>query len=163
VSSSADIDTMNAGHAKDNIARMQHDPNLFKDAALKTVPSTLFVLMPIFALMLKIMYAFKRRLYMEHLIVALHSHAFIFLSILVLFALAALRSLSQGAWLRVPLGLATAAAWIWMFVYLWLMQKRVYGQGRFFTTVKYCCVGICYSVLLSVSIGIAFLLSLAQA
>jgi hypothetical protein len=155
----------------DNISAMRHGTREQRSAAvqrlvvgaLSVLPQTMFVLLPLFAAILKVFYLFKRRLYMEHLIVALHSHAFIFLSILVLFALAALRSLSQGAWLRVPLGLATAAAWIWMFVYLWLMQKRVYGQGRFFTTVKYCCVGICYSVLLLVSIGIAFLLSLAQA
>jgi hypothetical protein len=114
-------------------------------------------------LILKVFYIFKRRLYMEHLIVALHSHAFIFLAILVFFALGALGSLSHSAWLTVPVGLATAAAWIWLFVYLWLMQKRVYGQGWFFTTVKYWCVGICYSVLLAFSIGAAFFLSLAQA
>ena len=131
--------------------------------ALSVLPQTMFVLLPLFALILKVFYIFKRRLYMEHLIVALHSHAFIFLSILVLFALGAIRSLSASAWLSVPLGLATAAAWIWLFVYLWLMQKRVYAQGWFFTTVKYWCVGICYTVLLSFSIGMAFLLSLAQA
>ena len=131
--------------------------------ALSVLPQTMFVLLPLFALILKVFYLFKRRLYMEHLIVALHSHAFIFLSILVFFALAALGTLAHSAWLSVPLGLATAAAWIWLFVYLWLMQKRVYGQGWFFTTVKYWCVGICYTVLLSFSIGMAFLLSLAQA
>ena len=43
------------------------------------------VLLPVFALMLKIVYAFKRRLYMEHLIVALHSHAFLCLTLLLLF------------------------------------------------------------------------------
>ena len=45
------------------------------DALFNVLPQTLIVLMPIFALMLKIAYWFKRRLYMEHLIVALHSHA----------------------------------------------------------------------------------------
>ena len=130
---------------------------------LSVLPQTMFVLLPLFALILKVFYVFKRRLYMEHLIVALHSHAFIFLSILVLFALAALGGVSHSAWWSVPLGLATAAAWIWIFVYLWLMQKRVYEQGWFFTTVKYCCVGICYGVLLLFSVGMAFLFSLAQA
>ena len=66
------------------------DPNLFKDAVLSAVPSTLFVLLPVFALMLKLLYVFKRRLYMEHLIVALHSHAFLCLALLLVFALAAL-------------------------------------------------------------------------
>ncbi|MGN6730092.1 MAG: DUF3667 domain-containing protein [Rhodanobacteraceae bacterium] len=132
--------------------------------ALSVLPQTMFVLVPLFALILKVFYIFKRRLYMEHIIVALHSHAFIFLSLLVLFALDALQTLApQTAWIGVPLALLNAAAWIWIFVYLWLMQKRVYGQGWFFTTVKYGCIGICYTVLLSFSIGVAFLLSLAQA
>src|SRR5690348_10440951 len=131
--------------------------------ALSLLPQTMFVLIPLFALILKLFYIFKRRLYMEHLIVALHSHAFVFLSILVLFALSALKAMTPTAWLSVPLGLAIAAAWIWLFVYLWLMQKRVYGQGWFFTTIKYWCVGICYSVLLTFSLVAAFVLSLAQA
>jgi hypothetical protein len=155
----------------DNVKAMRHGTPAARRAevqrlmtgAFSVLPQTMFVLLPLFALILKVFYIFKRRLYMEHLIVAVHSHAFIFLSILVLFALAGLGSLSQGAWLTVPVGLATAAAWIWIFVYLWLMQKRVYGQGWFLTTIKYWCVGICYSVLLLFSIGVAFLLSLAQA
>ena len=57
---------------------------------LSAVPSTLFVLLPMFALMLKLAYAFKRRLYMEHLIVALHSHAFLCLALLLVFLLMAL-------------------------------------------------------------------------
>ncbi|HET9835851.1 MAG TPA: hypothetical protein VFP88_05865, partial [Rhodanobacteraceae bacterium] len=155
----------------DNMNAMRHGtPAARREAvrrlivgAFSVLPQTMFVLLPLFALILKVFYIFKRRLYMEHLIVAVHSHAFIFLSILVLFALAGLRSLSPGAWLSVPVGLATAAAWIWIFVYLWLMQKRVYEQGWFFTTVKYWSVGICYSVLLLFSIAVAFALSLAQA
>lgn len=128
------------------------------------LPQTMFVLLPLFAVILKVFYIFKRRLYMEHLIVALHSHAFIFLTLLLLFAVAALKTFVplHASWLDVPLGLATAALWIWMFLYLLLMQKRVYMQGWFFTTIKYCCVGICYTVLLSIAISIAFVLSLAR-
>jgi len=126
------------------------------------LPQTMFVLLPLFAVILKVFYIFKRRLYMEHLIVALHSHAFIFLSLLVLFALAALKSLSSSAWLDVPADLLTAAAWIWLFLYLYLMQKRVYMQGWILTTLKYWCVGICYTVLLSFAIAFAFVLSMAR-
>ncbi|HSN01166.1 MAG TPA: DUF3667 domain-containing protein, partial [Rudaea sp.] len=74
-------------HAKENIPRIRKDPTLLIAGALGVLPQVLFVLMPLFALLLKIFYLFKRRLYMEHLIVALHSHAFVFLSLL-LFALA---------------------------------------------------------------------------
>lgn len=129
------------------------------------LPQTMFVILPLFALILKLFYIFKRRLYMEHLMVALHSHAFIFLSLLVLFGLAALKALviPHVSWLGVPLGLTIAAAWIWPFVYLFLMQKRIYRQGWFFTTIKYWCVGLCYTVLLGVAVLFAFVLSMARA
>lgn len=42
----------------------------------------MFVLMPMFALLLKLVDLFHRRLYMEHLIVALHRCAFLFPSLL---------------------------------------------------------------------------------
>lgn len=40
------------------------------------LPGAMLVLVPVFALLLKLFYVFKRRLYMEHLIVVLHSQAF---------------------------------------------------------------------------------------
>jgi len=142
-----------AGHAKENVHRMQRDPNLLKDAVLRAVPSTLFVLLPIFALMLKIMYAFRRRLYMEHLIVALHSHAFLCLSLLLVFLLMALEDAFAPA-LHGVFRLLQTLLWIWMPVYLLLMQKRVYGQGWPMTVLKYCLLGFCYFILLS--FGAAF-------
>jgi hypothetical protein len=144
------------GHFRDNVRRGEQDPNLIKDAVLSTVPTTLFVMLPLFALMLKFAYAFKRRLYMEHLIVALHSHAFLCLALLGMFLLMALQDwagASKGA-LHSLIRLGEVALAIWMPVYLLLMQKRVYGQGWTMTVLKYCLLGLCYSVLLS--IGAAF-------
>ena len=144
------------GHTRDNVKRGERDPNLIKDAVLSTVPTTLFVMLPLFALMLKIAYAFKRRLYMEHLIVALHSHAFLCLSLLLLFLLMALQDAigaTQGP-VRSLIRLGEVALGIWMPLYLLIMQKRVYGQGWTMTLLKYCVLGLCYTVLLS--IGAAF-------
>lgn len=148
-----------ASHAKDNVQRMQADPNLFKDAVLKAVPSTLFVLMPIFALMLKIAYALKRRLYMEHLIVALHSHAFLCLSLLVMFLVMAVQD-AMAPRLHGLFTFLQTLLWVWMPLYLLLMQKRVYGQGWTMTVLKYCVLGICYFVLLSLGAAFTLLASL---
>lgn len=132
---------------------------------LGVAPQVLFVLLPVFALMLKLFYAFKRRMYMEHLIVAMHSHAFIMLSLLVLVTL----NLSSSAVApHVPLlgslfGMLRSAAWAWMFVYLLIMQKRVYRQGWFMTAVKYAVIGICYSVLVGIGTAFALLVSLGSA
>ncbi|TLX22812.1 DUF3667 domain-containing protein [Thermomonas fusca] len=140
--------------ASNNIARLRQDPSAFKDAALGAVPTTLFVLVPIFALMLKLAYFFKRRLYMEHLVVALHSHAFLSLNLLLVLLVRVL-----ALWLAPDGGaLATLFAWIeglliaWMPAYLLLMQKRVYAQGWPMTALKYFVLGTCYSVLLSFAV-----------
>ena len=139
-----------------NIPRLQEDPDLFKDAMLGAVPSTLFVLLPVFALMLKVLYLFKRRLYMEHLIVALHGHAFLCMAVLLLFVLIALGHWMApgGGVLGAMFKLVEAAVWIWMPIYLLLMQKRVYGQGWPMTLLKYTVLGWSYVVLLS--FGAAF-------
>lgn len=155
------LHAMNSGSwAEQQSARRKFTLGLFSAA-----PTVLFVLLPLFALLLKIFYVFKHRLYMEHLIVAMHSHAFLMLSMLALVALAVLRGLLKphGAWIAIPLDLLTAAAWIWMFVYLWLMQKRVYRQGWFMTTFKYWWIGFCYTVLVGFGWVFAVLISLTGA
>lgn len=128
-------------------------------------PTVLFVLLPVFALMLKVFYIFKKRLYMEHLIVAMHSHAFLMLSVLVLVVLGVLRRALQphAGWLVVPFDLLDTAVWIWVFVYLWLMQKRIYRQGWFMTNVKYWSLGFCYTILLGFGFVFVALLSLTGA
>ena len=153
------------GRAKKNIKRMQDDPDLFKDAFLSAVPSTLFVLLPVFALMLKLLYVFKRRLYMEHLMVALHSHAFLCLALLLMFATMALQDWlapKPGA-LHSLFSLIEAALWTWMPLYLLLMQKRVYGQGWTMTLLKYSVLGFCYVILLSFGAVFTVLFSLVYA
>ncbi|MDH7453049.1 DUF3667 domain-containing protein [Luteimonas composti] len=144
------------GRLEKNIPRLQEDPDLFKDALLGAVPSTLFVLLPLFALMLKVAYVFKRRLYMEHLIVALHSHAFLCMALLLLFLTMGLEHwlAASRPGLQAMFKLVEAAIWCWMPLYLLLMQKRVYGQGWLMTLLKFGVIGVCYSILLS--LGAAF-------
>ena len=149
------------GHGRDNVAELRTDPDRLKNAVLGALPSTLFVLLPIFALMLKLAYLFKRRLYMEHLIVALHSHAFLCLALLLEMGFSALGN-------AIPV-LATPSHWVqgllfmWMPVYLLLMQKRVYGQGWPMTLLKYCVLGVCYIQLLAFGVAGTILVSLVRA
>lgn len=150
------------GRAEKNVQRLQDDPDLFKDALLGAVPATLFVLLPLFALMLKLAYVFKRRLYMEHLIVALHSHAFLCLAILLMFVSMALRQwlAPQAGFARSVFGFIEVGLWIWMPIYLLLMQKRVYGQGWTMTLLKYSVIGFFYFILLTFGSVFAVLASL---
>ena len=139
------------GRAKSNVGRIKNEPRLLVESFLQSLPQTLFVLLPIFALLLKIFYLFRRRLYMEHLIVALHSHAFLCASLLLLVGLGSLRDLIgvAGFW-HATLGWLEAAIALWMPLYLLLMQKRVYAQGWFMTLLKYAVLSNLYLLLLCV-------------
>ena len=48
-------------------------------ALLSNIPNMMFFLVPVFALFLKILYIRSRKLYVEHLVYALHLHSFFFL------------------------------------------------------------------------------------
>lgn len=128
------------------------------------LPQTMFVLMPLFALLLKFTYFFKRRLYMEHLIVALHSHAFLFLSLMLGMLLYLLNGwlVPHAAWLGLPFRLLAWALCLWALAYLWLMQKRVYRQGWFVTTLKYLFVGWCYTFMATIALTFAAVLGMAN-
>jgi hypothetical protein len=151
------------GHAKENLTAARRDPRHLIASVFSVLPQTLFVLMPLFAVLLKIVYVFKRRLYMEHLMVALHSHAFIFMSLLLL---AIVQLLIGWATTDLPavlplLTFLRAVMWTWLPIYLFLMAKRVYRQGWFMTTMKFGFVGICYVVMLSFGLVGAIVVGLA--
>jgi hypothetical protein len=128
------------------------------------LPQTMFLLMPMFALLLKLVYMFRRRLYMEHLIVVLHSHAFLFLTLLLGMLLTLLRSwlVPHAAWVGIPLSWLGWALVLWAPIYLLIMQKRVYRQGWFMTSVKYLFVGWCYAWLLGYALLFALVLGFAH-
>ncbi len=141
-----------------NIDKVEEDPQRLLNAFLDVMPQTMFVLLPLFALLLKLTYLFKRRLYVEHLIVALHSHSFMFMSFLLLLGLSLL-----GGWLPFleattnAISIAIAA---WIPIYLLLMQKRVYAQGWIMTCLKYTFIGWVYIFLIAFGMVGALLISL---
>lgn len=151
-----------AANAQTNLIRAKEDPKRLLPGLFGVLPQTLFVLMPLFAVLLKFFYLFKRRLYMEHLIVALHSHAFLFQAILVMTLCGFLQLWTAET---APF-VAGVAHWIviglcaWIPIYLLLMQKRVYRQGWIMTVLKFGVIGICYTVLVSIGVALAFVWSL---
>lgn len=135
------------------------DPSILVKESLSKLPQLMFIVLPIFAALLKVMYLFSNRLYMEHLTVALHSHSFIFISILIVeLADYSYNYLDESSTtLKSILEYTGYAAVLWLPIYLFLMQKRVYKQGFFFTLVKYHIIGILYLMLLGFTAFIAFI------
>lgn len=140
-------------------ARERLITNLFSE-----LPETMLALMPCFALLLALFYLFRRRLYMEHLIVSLHSHAFIFLSLMLITLLGLLSTWLRphAAWTGWLVGVPQTVLILWLPLYLLLMQKRVYRQGWLLTIVKFWLIGWCYFWLLGLTLGVATVLGLAH-
>ncbi|MGO4221278.1 DUF3667 domain-containing protein [Lysobacter sp. TAF61] len=138
-------------HGRENVSRAQKDPSLYVRALLAAVPSALFLLVPVFALLLKLAYLGSGRRYLEHLVVALYSHAFMCLAMLAFFVSIALDNAISPQWSGFGWisGTLETLLWLWLPVYLWLMQKRVYGNGWIVTTVRYLVIGNLYFVLLA--------------
>lgn len=128
--------------ARERVIDYMVDPARFVDAFIATLPTAMFLLLPLFALLLKLLYPFSGRLYVEHLIVALHSHSFLFLGFNGMLLFNAL-----GDWIPALAGISRSlilAGLAWMPVYLLLMQKRVYRQGWWMTLFKYGLIGQIY-------------------
>ena len=107
----------------------------FVDKLLDNIPAALIILLPLMAFVLKALYPLSRRYYVEHLLFFVHFHAFFFMILSLQILLMRL-----SAWLRIPEALAILTVVIASFyvpVYLYMAMRRVYGQGRIITFIKY--------------------------
>jgi len=138
------------------------NPDLMKEKVFDVLPATMFVLLPLVALLFKFWYLFAKKYYIEHLIFALHNHSFLFVALLISILLT-----SAAAWAE-PAGdgrITSTVSWVnivigvWVPVYLLVSLKRVYRQGWFMTLTKYCVIGVSYVLLLSLASAFVALLS----
>ena len=148
-------------HIKEVGAEAEKHPDKVVDSLFQVLPTMMFLLLPVFALVLKGLYFFRKRLYAEHLLVAVQSHSFIFLSFIVLVLLTDVAEFfgPNVAKFTTPLSVAVVC---WMPIYLFLMQKRVYRQGWFWTSFKYGVGGFTYATLLSIGLSFALVAALVN-
>jgi hypothetical protein len=133
------------------------DTSPLVEQVIGKLPQLMFILLPLFAVLLKVMFIFSKRLYMEHLTVALHSHSFIFIALLLFELLDLLEKYLTDSSPGIAnfAGVLSGGLLVWIPIYLFLMQKRVYKQGLFFTLVKYSIIGIIYNIMIMVTAVIA--------
>jgi uncharacterized protein DUF3667 len=133
-------------------ARAREQPREFADAFFENLPRGFFLLLPAFALLLKLFYWRQDRYYVDHLVFALHYHAFVFLDLVLLILLARPWVPDPLFWVLFPvLGL-------WLVLYLPIALRRVYGGSRWMTLLKLLGLGVTYS--LAFGVGIFLLVSI---
>jgi hypothetical protein len=128
------------------------EPTRFNASMNVWLPRFMLLLVPIFALLLALMHWRPRAFYIENLIFSLHIHTVAFVGLSVVVALVALFQSNTLAWAMLPI----------LGVYLYMAMIRVYGRGFIWTGLKYVALLSVYGIILSVSLGIAFVLALAD-
>ncbi len=129
---------------------------LFLDTLRNNIPTMMLCCVPIFALVLKLLYIRKRRYYVEHLIYALHIHSFAYIAtvVITLIGLGLAREISGYEPLfAIPLSLLAVGM-------IFTSIRRVYQQGWFFSTFKFLLGGFVYLVVLAIGIGVTALATL---
>ncbi|HRP26801.1 MAG TPA: DUF3667 domain-containing protein [Burkholderiaceae bacterium] len=132
--------------------RLDLDPKNFRrdfeDASQRFVShwgSAMFALVPLFALWVKLAWLNRRMRYTEHLVFALHLHAFWFGALMLV-------QVVPGALAAVPI--------LWMPVYALLATRRVYG-GRWWVLIgRNLAVALVYGFSMLLALGVVTLWTL---
>jgi Protein of unknown function (DUF3667) len=124
---------------------------------VSNLPAMMFCCVPLFAFVLKILYIRKRFFYIDHLIYALHIHAFAYLAIIII-------GFTSWELARVAPQIqpfATAILVIGTILLLFLSIRRVYRQSWFMTVFKFVLGGYIYVVVLLLALAATFFVTLA--
>lgn len=139
------------------------NPKLAINKFFSLAPQMMFLLLPIFALLLKLLYIRSNRYYMEHLIVALHSHSFILQMSVIYLGIGVVQNSIGWNWLATIVGWLETAAFWWIPVYLLLCQKFYYKQHWGKTLLKFWLTSSLYSVLFISAVMALIVLSILWA
>ena len=134
------------------LIRLCRNPELAVTSILKYMSWAYFILLPVFALILKLFFIRQRQYYMRHLIFSIHFHSFAFID----FTLIVLLYL---AWAGMVPWLASLFVFIIPF-YLIRAMKRFYGQRTATIIFKFLGITVAYHIIFMLTAGIVFLKSL---
>lgn len=116
---------------------LKEDPDRVRDIAIDNAPPVIFCLVPLFALILKLVYLNQRRFYTEHLVLALHNHSFLFFALLLETLIDLVASGNIKEWLEIPID-------AWIPIYLLLSLKVYYAESWLLTLVKFTVLTVSY-------------------
>ena len=144
--------------AKEKMGEHGSKMALFITTLFSNLPYMMLCCIPLFALVLKVLYVRKRVFYIDHLVYALHIHSFAYLAIMliVLITIGLNRSIpgTFAGWI-------IAALWITFAAQIFLSIRRVYRQGWFFTVFKFFAGGFAYLIVLAIALATTFFITIA--
>jgi hypothetical protein len=114
------------------------------------VPKMMFVFLPLMALVMRPLYWRPRRYYVEHLVFFLHTHAALFLILLLEMPLSWLAAAVPAV--RRPVEVVELAGLAYAGWYIFRALRVYYGQSRRRTFAKLAVVSVAYLLFLSITL-----------
>ena len=152
---------MMSSQAEANLNTLAENPIAFARGYLEYITVFMLLMIPLLALIQKLIYIRTGHYYVEHLVLTLHNHAFIIFVVFVASLTGAVEE-SQVPILNILFGFLGTAIYIWMWIYLFLSLKNYFQQGYGKTLLKYITATVLYGFTLSFGIllfsGILFFL-----
>lgn len=134
---------------EEKIGRNGNKGKFFLHSIMENLPYMMLVCVPLFAFVLKILYVFRRILYIDHLIYAFHIHSFAYLATLVIWGTGF--GLKQGAPQFLPLALFILISIA--VIQIFLSIRKVYRQGWIMTLFKFGVGAFAYFFVLLIGLG----------
>ncbi|WP_296704516.1 DUF3667 domain-containing protein [Algoriphagus sp.] len=132
--------------------RFVANSGLFISSAIQNLPIMMFLLLPLFAFFLRILYFRTGKFYVEHLIHGLHLHSFAYL----IYGLGILWMFET----EIGVVLVYFISFIWVSTYAYLSLLNVSKQGWFKTLLKFWVLGLFYFITLFVATLLELYISL---
>lgn len=130
--------------------RFQKDGESYVGFLISKLIWMMLIMMPLLALVLKLLYIRHSYYYVEHLIFSFHTHAFIFVIAALLFILTGTVEpvpISETARVNLHLDFLVTLSAIAIPVYFYLALLRVYKQSKRKTFFKFLVLNFCYLIL----------------
>lgn len=145
------------------LEKYKNDPlaggNKLAEIFLHKLPYLLFVSLPLFALILKLLYIRRKKFYYaDHGIFSIYHYIFTFMLIIIVMGLGKLGTVTGLEFINIIAGIL----FLYGGVYLYFSMKRFYGQGYFKTLLKYLLLNAAGIVILSLLFFIFLLLAVFQ-
>jgi hypothetical protein len=145
------------GRAKEKMGEHGTKMGLFISTLFSNLPYMMLCCIPLFALVLKVLYIRRRLFYIDHLIYALHIHTFFYAGImLIVLVTIGFNRFAPGA----IAGWLIALLWIAFVTQIFLSIRYVYRQGWFFSIFKFLFGGFVYLMVLLFALAITFFATL---
>lgn len=122
-----------------------HEPESVARQFMDNLAIGMFVMLPVYAGLLKIFYLGQHRYYVEHLVFSTQLHTFTFL---IFTFLVLLPTGSDTIWVGVLVSQTSTALLLWTAAYHYLALRRYFGEGRLRTALKFSVLMLFYSAML---------------